>query len=230
MNEEGRIRIGALTTLAQLVENPLITSKYPVFQQVGDKFGAPNITNLATVGGNVCAASSAEDLLPLFLVLDAKVRLKSLRGERIARVEDFVLDKRIVDIEPHEILTEVFFDEFGDDESCAYDKVGWRKSLILALVNIAVFLSVDRATRTVRNIRIALNRLKGKIPERAKLTELRLTGGSLDEEAIEESVQTLARELSLKNDYRATAAYRLEAAKTLFRRVLNQCAENILTG
>ena len=228
-SEEGRIRIGALTTVTELLENPLLSSKYPVFQQVANKFGAPNILNLATVGGNICAASSAEDLLPVFLVLDAKVRLKGLRGERISRLEDFIVDKRVIDLEPGEILTEVFFDELREDEACAYDKVGWRKSLILALVNIAIFLQLNKDTETIRNIRVGLNRLKGKIPERAKLTELKLTGRKLDEEAIQEGIQTLSSELRVKSDFRASGEYRLEAAKTLFRRVLLQCAENILT-
>ena len=96
-------------------------------------------------------------------------------------------------------------------------------------MNIAIFLQLNKDTKTIRNIRVGLNRLKGKIPERAKLTELKLTGRKLDEEAIQEGIQTLSSELRVKTDFRASGEYRLEAAKTLFRRVLMECAEKILT-
>src|SRR3989304_7966768 len=84
----GTIRIGALTTVTDLISSPVIDSRYDVFREVASKFGGPSILNVATVGGNICAASSSEDLLPVLLVLDAQVCLRSKDGERTVRLEE----------------------------------------------------------------------------------------------------------------------------------------------
>ena len=55
----GMIRIGALTTISDLVSSPIIDSRHEVFREVAEKFGGPSIRNVATIGGNVCAASSS---------------------------------------------------------------------------------------------------------------------------------------------------------------------------
>lgn len=78
------VRIGAMTTISDLVASSVIDSRHEVFRDVAAKFGGPSIRNVATIGGNICAASSSEDLLPVLLVLDAQVKLKSKTGERVS--------------------------------------------------------------------------------------------------------------------------------------------------
>src|SRR3972149_6695279 len=68
--EGNTIRIGAMTTISDLIASPIIDSRHDVFREAAAKFGGPSIRNVATVGGNICAASSSEDLLPVLLVLD----------------------------------------------------------------------------------------------------------------------------------------------------------------
>src|SRR5262245_7101393 len=67
------IRLGALTTLAALIEHPVIQAEYPVLPFTARYMGSPGIRNLATVGGNLCNASPAADLPPVLLALDAEV-------------------------------------------------------------------------------------------------------------------------------------------------------------
>ena len=55
---------------------------------------------VGTIGGNVCNASPAADLLPPLLVAEADVRLASVGGERTTGLEEFVLDRRRVDRRP----------------------------------------------------------------------------------------------------------------------------------
>ena len=65
------IRIGALATLAALIEHPVIQAEYPVLPFTARYMGSPAIRHLATVGGNLCNASPAADLPPVLLTLDA---------------------------------------------------------------------------------------------------------------------------------------------------------------
>lgn len=48
------VRIGALTTLATLGRDPVITTRYPLLAEAANSVGTPQIRNLATLGGNIC--------------------------------------------------------------------------------------------------------------------------------------------------------------------------------
>jgi len=49
------LRIGANATLAALLENKAVRSSYPVLAQALETVGTPQIRNMATLGGNLCA-------------------------------------------------------------------------------------------------------------------------------------------------------------------------------
>lgn len=48
------VKIGALTTLATLGRDPVITTRYPLLAEAANSVGTPQIRNLATLGGNIC--------------------------------------------------------------------------------------------------------------------------------------------------------------------------------
>ena len=222
------IRIGALTTITDLIASPIIDSRHEIFREVAGKFGGPSITNVATVGGNICAASSSEDLLPVLLVLDAQVRLRSKHGEHVMRLDDFLKGKRQIELKPNEILVETMFQAIDDESACTFEKVGMRNSLIIAFVNSAVYLKVDENTKRVQEIRIAFNRVAGKIPGRAKQTEDGLREKLLSEETIRDAVSTLRAEVKLSSDFRVSAEYRSDVAVAVFKRALSRCAQSLL--
>ena len=217
------IKIGALTTIADLAKSPVLDSRHEVFREVAGKFGGPSIRNVATVGGNICAASSSEDLLPVLLVLDAKVRLRSKFGERILRLEELLKGKRLIDLKANEILIETSFQELDEDSACAFEKTGMRNSLIIALVSSAVYLKLDKSTRLVKDVRIAFNRVTGKIPERARLSEKTMRGKILNPQLVNETTSVLGNELRLSSDFRATSEYRHDVDCVMFKRALDRC-------
>jgi len=225
-SSKGTIRIGSLTTIQDLISSPLLGRRYDVFRDVARIFGGPSIVNVATVGGNICAASSSEDLIPVLLVLNAKVKLMSKRGDRLLDLEDFLIGKRQTALRPNEVLTETMFDEIDEQSACAFEKIGIRNSLIIALLNCSVYLKLS-ANRDIGAIRIATNRVSGKIPSRAKSTETELMGKPLTKETVERSITTLKNELQLSSDFRASKQYRHEVAPVLFKRTLIKCSERL---
>lgn len=227
-NEDGIIRIGALTTVSEIVESPLIDSRLEIFREVAAKFGGPSICNVATIGGNICAASSSEDLIPVLLVLDADVRLKSKDRERVLRLEDFLRGKRLTELRSNEILMETAFRQLDENSTCAFEKVGMRNSLIIAFVSSAVYLKLDRSLRRIDDIRIAFNRVAGKIPERTKRTEGELRGTLLTPQTTQAALSMLRRELRPTSDFRVSAEYRLDAACVLFKRALDRCVRRLI--
>ena len=53
-DDRGGLQIGALTTIAELSENPQIREMFPAVAQAAGEAASPQIRNLATVGGNLC--------------------------------------------------------------------------------------------------------------------------------------------------------------------------------
>lgn len=50
----GGLRIGALTTLAEIAENRQISQSYPVLSQAAGSAASPQLRNQGTIGGNLC--------------------------------------------------------------------------------------------------------------------------------------------------------------------------------
>ena len=225
--DKGTIRIGALTTIQDLISSPVLGRRYDVFRDVASKFGGPSIVNVATVGGNICAASSSEDLIPVLLALDAKVRVKSKKGERVIGLEDFLTGKRRTAMLPNEILVETMFKELDDQSACAFEKIGMRNSLIIAFLNCSVYLKLDQESKRITEIKIAMNRVSGKIPSLAKRTENELRGKLLTKQQVEIAITSLKNELQLSSDFRVSKEYRHEVAPVLFKRTLIRCSERL---
>jgi xanthine dehydrogenase YagS FAD-binding subunit len=51
---KGGLRIGALTTLTELEENPSVRKSFPGLAEAAHSIATPQIRNLGTVGGNLC--------------------------------------------------------------------------------------------------------------------------------------------------------------------------------
>jgi xanthine dehydrogenase YagS FAD-binding subunit len=51
---EGDLRIGALTTITEISESPVIRERYPALAQAAAEVASPQLRNQGTLGGNLC--------------------------------------------------------------------------------------------------------------------------------------------------------------------------------
>ena len=225
------IRIGALTTISDLMESGIVGGPLEAFVHVGGMFGSWQIRNMATVGGNVATSSLIEDLVPVLEVLGARVKLIGRRGERVVAVERlYDRRKRTTLIRPGEIIAEVFFEERKRDYWTAFDKMGRRSYLITALVNVAVMLDMDPKSKHVYDIKVATNALGGSTPGRARRSESELRGRRLDGASMDRFLRAFGDELSPRDDFRASSRYRRSVATVMARRLLEHCERRISGG
>jgi len=224
---DGTIRIGALTTVADLLENSVFDGKLSVIREACALFGAPQVRNVATVGGNICSAASSEDLIPVFMALDARVKLVSTNGDRTLPLTDFIVGKRKTALKQSEILAEISFEPPEGHSWTAYEKLGRRNMLIIAMVNEALSLTLDDDLRTIRSARLALNRVSGRVPALAAKTNRFLAGKRMSDETVQIAQEVLASELSLTSDFRASAAYRTEIAQVYLKKLMVRCSRRI---
>lgn len=75
--EGGTLRIGAAATFQDLVDCPLAPD---VLKDAARGMASRNVRDAATVGGNLGANKSCSSLIPVFLVLDARVRVHGSSG------------------------------------------------------------------------------------------------------------------------------------------------------
>jgi len=75
------LRVGAGVTHADLARFLLAYPEYRALAQAAGNSANPQVRNMATIGGNLCAAEfAAADLVPALLCLDAEVELGSHAG------------------------------------------------------------------------------------------------------------------------------------------------------
>ncbi|MFF4433415.1 FAD binding domain-containing protein [Streptomyces sp. NPDC001513] len=88
----GQLRIGALTTLAELATDPLVLAEAPELAAAARANGDPQVRNLGTVGGNLAAAGRATDLPVAAIAADAVVELAGPDGRSAVAAEEFAAD------------------------------------------------------------------------------------------------------------------------------------------
>jgi carbon-monoxide dehydrogenase medium subunit len=212
-----RLHIRGLTRLAEIKESPLVKEKAPVLAQAIGLMASPPIRNRATIAGNLCTASPAADTAPPLLVLDALVKMESIRGERIVPLSEFFLGPEKTVKRPDEILTEVIIPV--QEGNSAFMKLGRRKAFTLAVVSAAAFVRTRKGK--FEEVRVALGAV-APIPMRGRKVEEALKGSEVNEQKIVQAAERVREEVSPITDVRASAEYRKDMAYVLTKRILEQ--------
>jgi len=84
-------------------KSALIQEHFRVLSEMERNLATIQTRNWGTIGGNLCHGDPSGDPAPVLIALDAKLRLKSLSGERVVALEAFGKDMLEVDLEPGEI-------------------------------------------------------------------------------------------------------------------------------
>ena len=227
--EGALLRIGALTTVAQLLVHPLVHTHAPLLAQAADHFASDQIRNAATLGGNICNASPAGDLLPPLLALDAEVELVSRAEDSSTHVRRLPLHAFFTGPgatlrEPHELLTAVWMPLAPDGRATRFYKTGSRPALDISTISIALAAQRDAAGR-LHGVRIALGAV-APTPLRARHTEALLEGRLLDGALAAQAADCAAEEVKPIDDVRASAWYRKELVRNMIRRILDDVTLN----
>jgi carbon-monoxide dehydrogenase medium subunit len=92
LNDDGRLRVGALTTLTELMADPTVRAAHlpGVLGDAVEVAGDVQTRNRATVGGTLASAAVGSDLLAALLVLDATVEVAGASGTRVTAVSSFL--------------------------------------------------------------------------------------------------------------------------------------------
>ncbi len=213
--------IGAATKLQDIVESPIIAAKAPVLAEAVNEMASWQIRNVATIGGNLCNASPAADTAPPLLVLNARLRLVSLEGEREVPITEFFLGPRKTVLKKDELLKEIIV-PYERGAGTSFIKLGRRNAFTLSVVAVATLVKVRNGI--FDDVRVALNSVAPK-PVRAVSVEKFLRNREINMNAIEEGAKRVLQDISPISDVRASADYRKEMSVVLTKESLLKSLE-----
>lgn len=221
--------IGAAVTLATLERSPLCpVSLKPVLPE----FASPAVRTLATIGGNICNASPAADLLPPLYGHDAVLEIASSAGRRQVPIADFITGPGTTTLRANELLVAVHIDRAGTDPDYVfYRKVAARRSNALSKLSIyvAAWTGAGRLTRiaialgAVAPTVIRLPIVESALTQDAAGPDASIAPGADADTLLQRApaaIDAYAPVVRPIDDQRSSANYRRDTALRLLRHVL----------
>jgi carbon-monoxide dehydrogenase medium subunit/xanthine dehydrogenase FAD-binding subunit len=184
-----RVRIGAATPMQRFLDDAMLMEALPEMPRCAVWFADDQIRESATIGGNLVNASPAADGTPPLLAHDAVVELAARRDGEVRRrrmpLSQFVLGPGNTALEEDELLVSIECDALPGWGG-AFEKVGHRRSLVIAVVCLAVLVKPDETGTRFAAARVAIGGI-GPVPERLPQVESYLAGKEMSADVIAEA-------------------------------------------
>jgi carbon-monoxide dehydrogenase medium subunit len=160
------IRIGALTTHAELASSSVLKAGAPILAEAAGLVGDPQVRNCGTIGGNVAHADPASDLPTVLVALDGRFVVSGPKKPRAIAAGDFFRDLMTTALAKDEIVTTVEVPASGAGVGQAYVKFSHPASRF-AVVGAAAIVTVKGGVCT--GARVAVG---GLVPAAMRLAEV----------------------------------------------------------
>jgi carbon-monoxide dehydrogenase medium subunit len=221
IREDGdRLRVGALTTHAELLRSELVGRLFPIVHDAERVIADPVVRNRGTIGGSLGQADPAEDLTTVCDVLDAEIMIAGRSGERCVGIADLHRGPYETACEQGELITEIRL-PIRPGQGSAYEKVERRVGdWAVGAAGAAILLERDG---TVADVTLGLTALglEGCVPGVLEL----LCEQHPTEELFRDAGALAAEACSPVEDQRGPVDYKRHLADELTRRVLRRATQ-----
>ena len=222
MEEDGTIRIGSLTSFSHITKDPIIQKYINVLGEAVDMVGGPQIRNIGTIGGNTCNGVTSADSASTLFAWDAVMELAGPDGIRRIPIKDFYIKAGKVDLRPGEIQTAILIPrEAYEGYEGYYIKYAMRNAMDIATLGCSVNVKLSEDKKTFTDVRIAYG-VAGPVPMRAVHAEAAGRGLEVTEENIGKIGDTVLEDVTPRDSWRASKAFREHISKLLCKRALRE--------
>src|SRR4030043_1848203 len=205
--DEGEgLGIGGVTIHRAIEKSPIMQKHCRVRSEMERNLATIQTRNWGTIGGNLCHGDPAGDPAPVLIALDAKLKLKSLSGERIIAIEEFSKDILEVDLEPDEMLIEIQVPTPKPYTGSAQEKLMVMQG-DAGIVGAAVSITLKPRDGICENARVVLSNA-ASVPLRVKEAEKRLIGKVINYQSLAEASEVASAEADPPSDIHASEEYR----------------------
>jgi carbon-monoxide dehydrogenase medium subunit len=211
----GDVRIGAMTTHAEIEDSPQLGLLARAAATIADR----QVRHRGTIGGSLAHGDPASDLPAVLLACEGSVVARGTSGERTVAAGELFSDYLTTSLAPDEIVTEVRLPSpagwgFG------YQKFNRRRE---DWAMVAVCALVRASGGTCEDVRVGLTNM-GSTPLRARAVEDALRGQTLSAESIASAAEQAAEGTEPPGDLNATPDYKRHLARVLCARALKEAA------
>jgi len=221
--DNGQIRIGALTRHVELLESDVLARHYPLFADAEHVIADPVVRNRGTIGGSLCQADAAEDLSAVCSAAKAEVVIRGAEGERVVSMEDFHVGPFMTAVGDGELLTEVRL-AVRDGAGSAHEKVERRAGdWAIAAASAVVWIEGG----TIGDAGVALSAV-GPMTIHLSRGEEALRGQAPSEELFDQVAAMASEDCMPAADGRGPVDYKRHLAGVLTKRALQRSAERAL--
>jgi CO/xanthine dehydrogenase FAD-binding subunit len=173
--------------------------------------------NWGTIAGDICHGDPAADPSPVFIALDAKMKIVSSDGERTVDAENFALDFFETEVQPGEMLTEIQIPALPPRTGVYFTKYSQMLG-DYALASASVLITLDSKKQKCVDVRIGLGGV-APTPIRAKKAEAILRGKKITDDLLAKAGEAASKETSPTSGIEASAEYKTQLAGVLVKRV-----------
>jgi len=217
---DGALRIGALTTHAELLRSPLVRDHAPLLVRAAAHIAHPAIRSRGTIGGSLANADPAAELPACALALGARLVAEGGGGRRVIPAEEFFTGLFATALAPDEVLVAVEVDLPSPSARWGFAELA-RRSGDYAIVGLAT--QGEAGAAGLSELRLAFFSV-GPRATLARGAAAALLHRPLTPEAVGDAEAALAGDLAPPDDLQASAATRLALARVLLRRVAGELA------
>lgn len=216
--QDGGLRIGALTTLSVLGRTAAVKKRAPVIVDTLRTLSNVRVRNVATLGGHLAHGDPHMDLPPVLMALDAQLVTAATAGSRTLAVADLYTGYYETALAPNELISEVIVPSQAGRRS-AYVKITTRAADDWPTLGIAVSLQTDG--QVVQDARFVVSAATEK-PLRLPGAEAVLRGATVNDAVLVGVGEAAAAEVELLGDARGSAAYKTELLRVYAARAVRK--------
>ena len=227
-DDDGGLRIGALTRQRRLERDPLVAELAPLLHETVPFIAHPQIRNRGTLGGSLAHADPAAELPAIAVALRARFRLRKAGGDRWVNASDFFGGLFTTSLEPDEILVEVAIPPLPPRTGWSFMEIA-RRHGDYAQIGVAALVTLDDSGRCREARLVYLS--AGDVPVEAREAARLLVGTEISPEAVAAAADKVSRdEIHPFGDIHATAEFKRHLARVLTGRALRRAAERARNG
>jgi aerobic carbon-monoxide dehydrogenase medium subunit len=217
METQDAIRIGALTTHAELGTDKLVAHHASLLTQAVPLIAHAAIRNRGTIGGSLAYADPAAELPACILALGATIIAVSEAGERRIPAADFFTGLLTTALQERELIAAIEVPKAGPNQQTSILEIA-RRSGDYAMAGLALAF-VERNDGTVGLPKLVFFGV-GDGPIRAATAEKAMDGAPLTPASIATAQAALSKDLTPPPDMHGSSAMKMQLCRTLVARAL----------
>jgi CO/xanthine dehydrogenase FAD-binding subunit len=210
------LTVGAAVNMNRLIASPDVNEHYPVLAEAAHTVASYQLRTRATVAGNLCNASPAGDTIGAGLVLDAKVHVHGVDGDRVEALRTFFKGPGKTVLKPGDIVTAVEYPIPPQSAQGKYIKLGRNAIGDLSIVGVTAFGHPDQTPSGYR----FLVALASVAPTPLLIGMALLSEKPISEERINEAAEFAMNSVKPIDDVRGSARYRSLMVRNMTRKAL----------